>query len=199
MEPHHESDFRMNPKSDTTGIRLRESSLPRLDSSYPRDAKRRSGMLPSRCSEQRLALDAGLCGGLIMGKGARLRIRHRLAPLPLAAPRDAAFAAPPASPSPECGIEGIPAAAGRILRLAERPQAAARGHPARFRGGLPPSLRRPRDRPGRHGGPRRRLRVAARVGGAPLPRRRLPGAHPQPRSPRAASAPGAISEAVSPG
>ena len=74
--------------------------------------KRRSGILPSRCSEQRLALDADLCGGLIRGKGARLRIRHRLAPLPLAAPRDAACAAPPASPSPQCGIEGIPAAEG---------------------------------------------------------------------------------------
>jgi hypothetical protein len=74
--------------------------------------KRRSGILPSRCFEQRLALDAALCGGLIRGKGARLRIRHRLAPLPLAAPRGAAFAAPPASPSPECGIEGIPAAEG---------------------------------------------------------------------------------------
>ncbi len=81
--------------------------------------KRRSGILPSRCSEQRLALDAGLCGGLIRGKGARLRIRHRLAPLPLAAPRDAAFAAPPASPSPKCGIEGLPAAEG--------PHRAARG------------------------------------------------------------------------
>jgi hypothetical protein len=34
--------------------------------------------------------------------------------------------------------------------------------------------------------------------GAPLPRRRLPGAHPQPRSPRAASAPGAISRAAGP-
>ena len=33
-------------------------------------------------------------------------------PSPLAAPRDAACAAPPASPSPECGIEGIPAADG---------------------------------------------------------------------------------------
>jgi len=72
--------------------------------------KRRSGILPSRCSGQRLALDADLCGGLIRGKGARLRIQHRLAPLPLAAPRDAAFAAPPASPSPESGIEGLPAA-----------------------------------------------------------------------------------------
>jgi len=80
---------------------------------------RKSGILPSCRSEQRLALDAGLCGGLIRGKGARLRIRHRLAPLPLAAPRGAACAAPPASPSPECGIEGIPAAEG--------PHRAARG------------------------------------------------------------------------
>ena len=80
---------------------------------------RKAGILPACCTEQRLALDAGLCGGLIRGKGARLRIRHRLAPLPLAAPRDAACAAPPASPSPECGIEGIPAADGRIVRLEE--------------------------------------------------------------------------------
>ena len=58
-------------------------------------------------------------GGSSGGKGARLRIRHRLAPLPLAAPRGAAFAAPPASPSPECGIEGLPAAEG--------PHRAARG------------------------------------------------------------------------
>jgi hypothetical protein len=77
--------------------------------------------LPSRCSEQRLALDAVLCGGLIRGKGARLRIRHRLAPLPLAAPRDAACAAPPASPSPECGIEGIPRRCGPLPRLAVQP------------------------------------------------------------------------------
>ena len=106
----------------------------------------------------------------------------------------------PGFPLPHSGIEGIPAAAGRILRLAERPQAAASGHPARFGGGiLPPSLRRHRRRPGRNGGPRRRLRVATPVGGAPLPRRRLSGAHPQPRSPRAASAPGAISRAASPG
>jgi hypothetical protein len=75
--------------------------------------------MPSRSTEQRLALDAVLCGGLIRGKGARLRIRHRLAPLPLAAPRDAAFAAPPASPSPKCGISGIHAADSRIVRLIE--------------------------------------------------------------------------------
>ena len=141
--------------------------------------KRRSGILPSRSSEQRLALDAGLCGGLIRGKGAPLRIRHRLAPLPLAAPRDAAFAAPPASPSPIAESRASPPLQGRILRLAERPQAAATRPPASFSGGiLPPSLRRPRGRPGRNGGPRRRLGVVTWVGGAPLPRRRLPGAHP---------------------
>ena len=87
---------------------------------------------------------------------------------------------------------------GRIVRLEE----AAGGRPpkrppAGFSGGLlPPSPRRPRGRPRRNGGPRRWLRVAARALGAPLPRRRLPGAHPQPRSPRAASAPGAISWAA---
>jgi hypothetical protein len=64
------------------------------------DSKKEVGHSALPLSEQRLALDAVLCGGLIRVKGARLRIRHRLAPLPLAAPRDAAFAAPPASPSP---------------------------------------------------------------------------------------------------
>ena len=83
------------------------------------DIQAESGIHALRFSEQRLALDAVLCGGLIRVKGARLRIRHRLAPLPLAAPRDAAFAAPPASPSPKCGISGIPAAVGRIVRLKE--------------------------------------------------------------------------------
>ncbi len=56
--------------------------------------KRRSGILPSRCSEQRLALDAGLCGGLIRGRG-----------LVSASGIDS-------PPSPECGIEGLPAAEG---------------------------------------------------------------------------------------
>lgn len=50
----------------------------------------------------------------------------------------------------------------------------------------------------RDGGLRRRLRVAARIGSTLLPRRRLSGAHPQPRSPLAASAPVAISEAAQP-
>jgi hypothetical protein len=50
----------------------------------------------------------------------------------------------------------------------------------------------------RDGGPRRRLRAAILASGTPLPRRRLPGAHPQPRSPRAASAPVAPSRAASP-
>ena len=115
-------------------------------------------------------------------------------PSPSPPPRDAAFAAPPASPSPECGIEGLPAA-GVPHRAAKGSGRcpAARRPPAGFSSGLLPlSPRRSRGFPGRNGGPRRRLRVAARVRGAPLPRRRLPGAHPQPRSPRAASAPGAI-------
>jgi len=101
---------------------VRAARLQRAGIGFRRAAKtarRRSGILPSRSTEQRLALDAVLCGGLIRVKGARLRIRHRLAPLPLAAPRDAAFAAPPASPSPKCGIESIPAAGGRIVRLIE--------------------------------------------------------------------------------
>jgi hypothetical protein len=85
---------------------------------------------------QRLALDADLCGGLISGKGARLRIRHRLAPLPLAAPRGAAFAAPPDSPSPIAESRASPPLKGRIVRLAERPQAAARTHPASLNGGI---------------------------------------------------------------
>ena len=142
-----------------------------------RQQRRRSGILPSRCSEQRLALDADLCGGLIRGKGARLRIRHRLAPLPLAAPRDAAFAAPPASPSPECGIEGIPAAEGphRAARGSGRKRPPEGILPASSAASMPPSLRRLRGSIDRDGGPRRRLRVAARVGGAPLPRRRLSG------------------------
>jgi len=42
----------------------------------------------------------------------------------------------PGFPLPHSGIEGIPAAVGRILRLAERPQAAARGHPAILIGGI---------------------------------------------------------------
>lgn len=57
-------------------------------------------------------------------------------PLPLAAPRGAAFAAPPASPSPEAESRASPPLKGRIVRLAERPQAAARGHPASLIGGI---------------------------------------------------------------
>jgi len=70
---------------------------------FRRAAKTKSGgraSCPPAVFWQRLALDAVFCGGLIRGRGAHLRIRHRLAPLPLAAPRDAALAAPPASISP---------------------------------------------------------------------------------------------------
>ncbi len=104
------------------------------------DIQAESGIHALRFSEQRLALDAVLCGGLIRVKGARLRIRHRLAPLPLAAPRGAAFAAPPASPSPECGIEGIPAAVGRIVRLIEPSVPAGRKASCHLHGGgiVPP-------------------------------------------------------------
>ena len=113
---------------------------------------------------------------------------------PLSPPPAMQHALRPGFPLPDCGIEGLPAAEG--------PHRAARGSGrkrppeglllALAAASCRPSPRRPRDRPGRNGGPRRRLRVAARLGGAPLPRRRLPGAHPQPRSPRAASAPGPI-------
>lgn len=161
---------------------------------------RKSGILPSCRSEQRLALDAGLCGGLIRGKGARLRIRHRLAPLPLAAPRGAAFAAPPASPSPECGIEGIPAAEG--------PHRAASGAAAsgRQKASCQPHRRHPCRRASA-AAVTALIEMEARGGGF-VSRRGLPplryrgggsqGAHPQPRSPRAASAPVAIGKAASP-
>jgi hypothetical protein len=66
-------------------------------------------------------------------------------------------------PPPSAESRASPPLKGRIVRLAERPQAAVRRHPAGFSGGLlPPSPRRRRGRPGRNGGPRRRLRVAAR-------------------------------------
>ena len=77
---------------------------------------------------------------------------------------------------------------------------AARRHPAGFNGGLhaaepPPPLRLPCSslRPAAAAPSRARAR------GAPLPRRRLSAAHPQPRSPRAAFASVAISQAASPG
>ena len=66
-------------------------------------------------------------GGLIREKGAHLRIRHRLAHLPLR----------------HSGIEGIPAAAGRILRRAWRPAAAASRRDLGRQGSAPGSPGRP--------------------------------------------------------
>lgn len=84
-----------------------------------KDNKARSGILASRCSEQRLALEAGLCGGLIRGKWARFRIRHRLAPLPLAAPA--------VRHSPHPSLPPPLSAVSRGICAAEGPHRAARG------------------------------------------------------------------------
>ena len=163
------------------------------------DKKRRSGILPSRCFLAAASPRCCFLRGTHQGERGSSPHPASSRPPPPRRPPRCGIRRAPGFPLPHSGIEGIPAAAGRILRLAERPQAAARGHPARFRGGiLPPSLRRRRGCRDRDGRPRRRLRVAARLGGAPLPRRRLSGAHPQPRSPRAASAPQGISWAASP-
>lgn len=64
------------------------------------------------------------------------------------------------------------------MRLAERPPEGIL--PASSAASVPPNLRRRCGYVYRDGGPRRRLRVASRPGGAPLSGRRLPGAFPAP-------------------
>ena len=129
------------------GLRPGGGTTPARAGRLPSRRRRQKSGGPASCRpavfhSQRLALDAVLCGGLIRERGARLRIRHRLArPLPRRPPR-CGCAAPPAPLSPGCGIEGIPAAAK--LRpaafAAERGRAASCRWRSRRR---PPAARHP--------------------------------------------------------
>lgn len=134
-------------RSEREGLRpgRRHSSSGAASSVAPPETRcrGRAGCRAGGFHSQRLALDAVLCGGLIREKGARLRIRHRLAPLSLAGPREAASprprlpspldaesrASPPLRrPAPRPAPRSRP---GGIVPLAEPAAAASEGHRAR--------------------------------------------------------------------